>query len=204
MRISRAATPPKKYDGGLYTDLNKNDYRKKILEKISSFDEEYIINSNREIFNTLVSLPDIISAKTVFTYYSIGREVDTKRFIDFCFSMGKRVALPVINCEAMVFAVFGGDPKELDAGVYGIPTPSLYAQRIYPERGDVVIVPGLCYNENGYRLGRGGGYYDGFLADCRAKAIGVCREELVCPDVPVEPHDIPVALLVTENKNRGH
>ena len=184
--------------------MDKIEFRKNVIEKIASFDDEYIINSNGEIFRVLTSLPDVLSAKRIFTYLSIGREVDTRRFIDYCFSLGKQIAIPIIHDGIMTFAEFSGSPDELNDGVYGIPSPSIFAKRLVPDYGDVIIVPGLCYDESLYRLGRGGGYYDGFLADCKAKAIGLCREKLICSKVPLEAHDIPVSLIVTENKNRGH
>ena len=185
----------------LFTDLDKNGFRKKVLGEIAAFDEAYIIYSDETIFKTLSSLPEVLSADTVFSYLSVGREVDTRRFLKFCLSLGKDVALPVVLSDSkMEFALIKG-LDELAEGAYGIPAPLSGAPRAEPTERDICIVPALCFDKQLCRLGRGGGYYDRFLISCRAKTIGLCRERLVFDRVPTQPHDIGVSLLITEEKS---
>ena len=61
----------------------------------------------------------------------------------------------------------------------------------------VVLVPGLGFDEQGYRIGRGGGFYDRFLLATDQMTIGVCFQCQMVEAVPSEPHDIPVAAVVT-------
>jgi 5-formyltetrahydrofolate cyclo-ligase len=66
---------------------------------------------------------------------------------------------------------------------------------------DVVIVPGAAFSEDGYRIGYGGGYYDRFLKDCRAPAVGFAFAMQVFEHVPHDSErDMPVEYIVTENR----
>jgi 5-formyltetrahydrofolate cyclo-ligase len=70
-----------------------------------------------------------------------------------------------------------------------------------------VIVPGLAFDSRGRRLGRGGGFYDRFLSqpDLTAVTCGVALEAQILEDLPREPHDVPVDLLITEERTiRSH
>lgn len=184
--------------------MDKSSFRKKIYDKIAAFDESYIIYSDEVVFKKLITLPEVLLADTVFTYMSMGREVDTQRLIRFCISRGKRVALPVVVSDGKMEFHLIKSLDELVCGTFGISEPSNSTSRINPTENDICIVPALCYDVKLHRLGRGGGYYDRFLADCKTtKTIGLCRERLVCNEVPTQPHDIAVSLLITEEKKRG-
>lgn len=171
-------------------------------KKIAEFEEAYIIESDSLIFDKLLALPEVLSADTVFAYFSMGREVDTRKFISFWLSKGNQLALPIINGYNLEFALVD-TPLDLIEGPYGIPSPSPGAKRVSPSPNDAVLVPALCYDENLFRLGKGGGYYDRFLAECPAVSIGLCRDRLIFPELPLEIYDIPVSLLVSENRKRG-
>lgn len=182
--------------------MDKRSLRKSVREKIAALDESYIISSDREITDSLLSLPEVQKADRIFAYLSVGREVDTRRFLRSCLSAGRQIALPVIIGQCIEFAAVGS-LDELIPGAYGIPAPPPDALRLYPHAHDAVIVPALCFDEKLHRLGQGGGYYDRFLSGCPAVTIGICREKLICSGLPSEPHDIPVSLLVTEERKRG-
>lgn len=69
-----------------------------------------------------------------------------------------------------------------------------------PDSLDVVVVPGLAFTHGGHRLGQGGGWYDRFLAGLpdRVVTIGVGFAEQVVVDLPLEPHDVPLDMIVTD------
>ena len=71
------------------------------------------------------------------------------------------------------------------------------------ERGDIdlILVPAVCYDRRGYRLGFGGGYYDRWLAESCAFRVGLCREAVLQNQVPTESHDSRVDLLLTEEES---
>ncbi|MGI5978602.1 MAG: 5-formyltetrahydrofolate cyclo-ligase [Oscillospiraceae bacterium] len=179
----------------------KDAFRADIRARTAALSLVYLADSDRGILKNLIALPEFQSAKRVFLYISFGREVDTRSLIDLCRKLKKPVAAPTnLDAGKMDFALLERPLSELPTGVYGIPQPPNDAPRLTPEAGDVVIVPALCYDKALYRLGRGGGYYDRFLADCPAFKIGLCREALLAEQVPREPHDQRVDCLITEKK----
>jgi 5-formyltetrahydrofolate cyclo-ligase len=119
-------------------------------------------------------LPAVRSARIVMAFEPIGDEPDTQAFLEWCRSVGKTVIVP------------GHDPTG--------PPP------VAPSVPDVVIVPGLAFTASGARLGLGAGWYDRFLPDVRADCttIGVCYATQLVDEIPVEPHDIRLDLVVTD------
>ena len=81
---------------------------------------------------------------------------------------------------------------------FGALQPPPDAPRIDPARVDAVLLPALAFDEAGFRLGYGGGFYDRLLAGWSVLTVGVTPEALVLPVVPREGHDVPVAFLATE------
>jgi 5-formyltetrahydrofolate cyclo-ligase len=103
-------------------------------------------------------------------------------------------------------AVLADPGTTLRLGAFGIPEAT--GEPIDPAEIDVVVVPGLAFTPDGRRLGQGGGHFDRFLAaldvgDGRSTPpllVGVCFHEQVLDDVPTEPHDRHVDLVVTDRE----
>lgn len=164
----------------------------------------YITESDHAIAQNIISMPEFLSAPRVFTYISIGREVDTREIIEHCLKIGKTLALP-FNFEngVMSFSLLDRPVDELQLGIFGIPVPAETSAKLIPEKGDIILVPALCYDENFYRLGHGGGYYDRYLSTFRAFSVGLCREKQLLPCVPTDEFDMRVDCIVTEKGMRG-
>ncbi len=181
--------------------MDKKALRAEIKARIATLGSDYIAESDHAIAQSIISLPEFISAPRVFTYLSIGREVDTKKIIEHCLTIGKTVALPFCHEKgAMSFFQLDRPVNELPWGQYDIPVPSTSSEELFPEKGDIIIVPALCYDENGYRLGRGGGYYDRYLSTFRVFSVGLCREKQLVSDMPTDSFDMCVKCLVTEER----
>ena len=90
------------------------------------------------------------------------------------------------------------DFSELKAGAFGIPEPTGSEE---PDNfsASLCIVPALSFDENGYRMGYGGGYYDRFLRGYDGISVGICYDDFL-GEIPREEHDLPVDILVTETK----
>ena len=158
-------------------------------------------------------MPEFLAANTVMLFANLPDEIGTFSLIDKCIAMGKKVFLPVINGDDMTACEFNGEYK---IGKYGIKEPvvkQLGVNYSVPEPVDVlltdrekgpesvennipfnfILVPGVAFSPNGYRLGRGKGYYDKFLSKyTNLITIGVCFREQFYLDIPTEPHDIPM------------
>lgn len=170
--------------------------RRAINERISALDEEYLRESDRGIWENVLSLPEFRSAHTVFAYLSVDRECDTRRIVDQLLQEGRRVALPRSRKGGVMdFALYDGTLAE---GMYGIPQPPDEAETVEPGDGDLMLVPALCCDVRGVRLGHGGGYYDRYLAGRRVPAACLCRERLLLEKVPQDWNDFAVGFVITE------
>ena len=110
----------------------------------------------------------------------------------------KRIALPRFSAkknayEACAIASLG----HLVPGKFGIHEPSLDSLKMDTMQLDLAIVGGVAFDGFGGRLGRGGGFFDRLLAGIPAKKCGVCFDEQVRPDVPVERHDVKMDMIAT-------
>jgi 5-formyltetrahydrofolate cyclo-ligase len=153
--------------------------------------------ASARIRETVLALPAVRDAGTVFCFISWKSEVDTHALIDALRAAGKRVVVPRILGGRMIAVPFEGW-EHLVPGVLGIPVPP----GTDPWEGpvDVVITPGLGFGPDGSRLGYGKGYYDGWFAEHPAPwriAIGFACQ--VVPDLPAGPRDARVDLIVTED-----
>jgi 5-formyltetrahydrofolate cyclo-ligase len=109
----------------------------------------------------------------------------------------RRWVLPRIDGETMRFHVAGA--ATLAAGHFGIHEPPADSPVCPPGEIDLFLCPGMAFTRGGIRLGRGKGYYDRALAQSQAEAIkvGVCFNEQVLSELPVDPHDVPMHFLAT-------
>jgi 5-formyltetrahydrofolate cyclo-ligase len=166
-----------------------------VRDQIRFLDDAYIFESNLRIFEAVCRLPEYRSADRIFLYCSMEREVDTAAIRAHAEKEGKLVAFPrVFGGGKMDFAIVDGLPEQF----FGIPQPSSELPAIVPGEGDLILVPALCYDEDGFRLGQGGGYYDRFLAGCPAVTAGLGRGRLLVRRLPRQIHDVPVSILITE------
>ena len=93
--------------------------------------------------------------------------------------------------------------EELDSlapGVFDIPCPEDSAEELTPDMADMMLVPAAAFGKDGSRLGRGGGFYDRYLAGFTALTVGVCRDVFFFDSVPCEAHDRTVDVIVTEKE----
>ncbi|MBX5437495.1 MAG: 5-formyltetrahydrofolate cyclo-ligase [Alicyclobacillaceae bacterium] len=142
----------------------------------------------------------------VALYYPVRGEVDLTPLWPQLWAAGWRVALPCTRPAAreLWFAEVG-PATCLAPGPYGIPepvadSPTAPAAAVARRELAVVVVPGLAFTRSGVRLGYGGGYYDRLFADesVTAVRIGVAYDRQVLDNLPADPHDARLHLLVTE------
>ena len=167
------------------------------LVEIENLSDKYIRESDEAILNKLLCLEELNNAYTVFLYHSVGREVSTVKLIERLLKSGRRVALPLSgNGGAMEFYILNS-LSELMPGRFGIPEPPV-KRPVRPEADDVIIVPALCCDRHGNRLGHGEGYYDRYLAKYKCFSICLCRSRLLEDKLPAEKTDIAVSLVLTD------
>lgn len=139
-------------------------------------------------------------AKTIGVTVSQPLEWDTVPLIEAGWAQGKQMVVPKCKPVDKSMQFYKLDRfDQLETVYYGIqePDPSL-TEHIDSNEMDLIIVPGLLFNSQGYRLGFGGGYYDRFLAEYSGSTIMIVSEEQRQEKIPVESFDQPVKYLLTE------
>ncbi len=177
--------------------LDKAELRsafRKIRESIPDRQEK-----SRQICRKLLSHPAVLSAKTVFLYLSFGTEVETLSLAEVLLKQGKHLCVPRCNTQTRTMVA-----KELTSiaslqtGSYGILEPEPDAKVIPKEEIDLILLPALAFDKDGYRLGYGGGYYDKFLENFSGITLGLAFGDCVTDRLPRDSFDKPVDEIITE------
>lgn len=154
--------------------------------------------SDRVLFSRLWAHEWMQKANTVFAFYGIGHEPATSSFLAACLEKGIRLCLPRVEGRQMA-AYQVNNLETLAEGTLSIPEPTS-GEPVNPAEIGLILVPNLCCDRQGYRLGQGGGYYDRYLADYKGKTISLCRELVLQETLPVSPWDIPIQCVLTETE----
>jgi len=178
----------------------KTELRKQLIEREAGLSESYKAESNAGIIINLFSLQEFQRSENILFFYSIWNEPDTHEMILRAFKLGKTVALPKTYPKGIMSARKIGGFDELKPSRFDIPEPDESALVIKPDKLDFIVVPAVAFDRNGYRLGRGAGYYDIYLSTANAFTCGIAREKMLLTSVPREKHDIRVNCVVTENE----
>ncbi len=141
----------------------------------------------------LIETAPVQAAPRLALYRAFDGEVDTSLIEAWATETGKDVVYPRQEPGAPLSFL---RVKTWSPRARGPDRPE--GERVDLEQGDVVVVPGVAFDFEGYRLGLGGGHYDRTLPTCPALAIGLAFEVQRVPRLPREPWDQPVDLLVTE------
>jgi len=181
----------------------KGELRAAIDRLLRGIPPEEIEARSRAAAERLLALPPIArpGLSTVALYLPLPGEIRTEPIWEALVARGVRCVFPRVERGSRVLRFFPlrpGDPVE--RGPLGVRQP--------PERDevplqeiDVFLVPGQAFDEQGGRLGRGGGYYDATLAEApRAERIGLGFDEQLLPSVPMLPHDAPLDWVVTSSR----
>ncbi len=148
----------------------------------------------------LLALPELARVGTVSLYLGQGREVPTAELFRELARRGLRLALPRVQGSELSLREVR-DLSELSGEHRGIRQPGADSPAISPEEVDLFVVPGVCFDRSGARLGRGGGHFDRLLARAgpRALRVGLCYASQIVEQVPTEAWDERVDILVAES-----
>ncbi len=183
----------------------KAGLRREILARRDALPPEDRRKRSASIAEALFALPEYKSAGTVLFYVSFRSEVSTRRMIEQAISHGKKVLAPKVEHHRRELRLFEIKDlsTDLEAGYMNIYEPvEKRTREASPEEPDLVVMPGVGFDEKGNRLGYGGGYYDRLAVKLRPGVwlVAPAFEEQVVGDVPSLPHDRKTDIIITEKR----
>ena len=172
--------------------LSKSDMRVKERRRRAGLDAAYWRRIGQAMERQLAAPIDALPPSAVVACYAaFAGEPDVR-------DLPRPIAFPVVDGDVMRFAQCRRD--ELVPGRWGIMEPPPGSPTAEP---DLVLVPGLAFSVTGQRLGRGKAFYDRYLSRRAVPTIGLVDRGGLYPELPVDPHDIPVLLVLTEEGAYG-
>ncbi len=176
----------------------KKALRKQIWAAEKQLSQSYRDEAAAKICANIIGMPEYKAAEVVLAFVSMRREADMTAVLKDALASGKTLCVPLcVGDGIMDFRQIRG-PEDLEPGTYGIMEPKKSCPVIPPERVGFAVIPCVTCDRQGRRLGNGGGYYDRFLEKYRPPMAIVCREKLMAGEVPMEPFDATVPVVVTE------
>ena len=156
---------------------------------------------NKAITESVLNSQQYKKADKIFAYWSVDSEVDTHEIIVKALSDGKEVALPkCTDKNGNMKFYYIASLSDLVDGMYGIKEPPEDFIAEDYTKNSLCIVPALAFDNYGYRLGYGKGYYDRFLERFKGISIGLCFSDCLCEKLPRDSYDKKADYIVTNEK----
>jgi 5-formyltetrahydrofolate cyclo-ligase len=182
-------------------DPRKQALRSELVARRSQLDVAERARLARAAVERLAGLPALAAARVVALYASLGAEVDPSPLAPALLARGVRVVYPRVRENDRRLAFAESAHAELVRGPFSALEPPATAPETDPAELDAVIVPAVAFDEDGYRLGRGGGFYDATLAAIPgARRLGLAFDFQIVPALPHEDHDAAMDAVVTERR----
>lgn len=174
--------------------------RKNSIKKRNRLTPLEQIFASDKITEYVVSIEEVVNAESVLLYADFNNEVMTDKMALKLMLMGKKVYMPKVTGDSMEFyRIFELD--EMLPGAFGIREPIDISDLSYNYKaGDVIICPGVAFDENGNRIGYGKGFYDRYLMDKdNLVKIGICYQCQIVDVIDAEVNDIRMNYVVSED-----
>ncbi len=151
------------------------------------------------IRDRLIAIESWRSAQTVLIYASLPDEPDL-----FILPRGdKRFCYPRYHADRGYESARVDDPAELTPGKFGVLEPDSRIPEIPADEVDLILLPGVAFDQECYRLGRGRGFYDQWLLTLPGSKIGVGFDHQLLDRVPREPHDVQLDGVIVPSRSMG-
>jgi len=183
--------------------MDKSTLRHEIKKRLVQISREDRIAKSKQICDRVIKSDIFQGASVVMMFLSLPHEVDTTPLILSAWQQGKTVAVPKISWEQRHMI-----PVEITSLETGLKTESMGLRT--PTNGvpvpfdeiDLIITPGLGFDKDGNRLGRGGSFYDNFFKHKKITAArwAVAFSQQICDEIPNDDNDVPIDAVVTENE----
>jgi 5-formyltetrahydrofolate cyclo-ligase len=182
-------------------ESDKSAIRKQLREKLALIPEAQRISRSTAAAAFLTASPEFAAARIVMLYLTAAGEMDTAPLALKCWQSGKTVVVPKVSWDQrrMLPVEINSLQTRMTTTGPGVREP-VSGNPMPVNLIDLVIVPGMGFTAKGYRIGRGMGFYDRFLAqhDFIGISCGMGFEEQIVPELPVLDHDMPLSMLCTD------
>lgn len=174
--------------------MEKSDIRRKMKTMRQMMLDIEKENAAQEVFARLEQTAAFLMADKVLMYHSLPDELPTRTFLNK-WKDRKHFYLPRVN--GVNLDILPYDESRLELGSFHIEEPQ-GIDTLDADDLELIVVPAVAYDRRGTRLGRGKGFYDRLLATTRATKVGVGYDFQLFDELPSEPHDVPMDLVITQ------
>lgn len=179
--------------------MDKKEIRNRVRQMRQQVDKEDALYASGLLAELFFEIPDDrlsdLAGRTVGLYMTFDGEIEVKPLAVRLRERGANTAYPEVRSGKIVFREADADNDDMFVkGSFGIKEPLSDLAEVTP---DIIIVPGVAYNDEGVRLGMGGGYYDAYYRENpNALYVGVCYDFQVISDLPFDENDMACDILI--------
>ncbi len=173
----------------------KNNIRLHIKSLKRNLSNNDMINCAEMVFSKLYSLDEWNKATNILFYYSLPDELQTLPFIDHL--TNKKIYIPRVNGDNLDIIRY--DKESIQKGYQNIMEPIESNISVQIKDIDIVLVPGIAFDLNKNRLGRGKGFYDRLLNGSKCIKIALAYDFQILEKIPAQPHDVKMNIIITPN-----
>lgn len=174
--------------------MEKRDIRRKIKNLRTMLTDAERQAAAAAVFGQLEQTAAFMLADRILMYHSLPDEVSTHAFLR---KWGGRKSFFLPRVNGVNLEILPYDEQRLELGSFHIEEPT-GENPVDPDDIELIVVPAVAFDRRGTRLGRGKGFYDRLLATTSATTIGVGYDFQLIDEVPAEPHDVPMNMVVTQ------
>lgn len=183
----------------------KKNIRQQVLNARKQLASQTQTEKSKMIFNRLREFDPYKTAKNIMVYIDFRNEVKTDFIIDDLIASNKKVIIPICvpKTKDLILSQLLDPAKELAEGTFGVLEPKKeYIRKVDPASIDLVIVPGVAFDRQGYRIGYGAGYYDRFFQKLPkpVPSVAIAFDLQIIDKVPADDFDYPVDYIITETE----
>ena len=171
---------------------SKQEFRQLIKERKSKVCPAQHIKEAIMVKEKIEQLQWFNYAQNILSYHSLPDEISTHIHLNDWYT-NKNLYLPRVN--ELNLEIIKYNPSQIKIGAFNAYEP--IGTPTSPQEMDLIIVPGIAFDKNGNRMGRGTGYYDKLLTNCNAPKIGIGYDFQLFDNIPSEPHDVKMDAIIT-------
>ncbi len=178
----------------------KSDLRQHFRERLEKISPAVWAVESIELRELLSA--QIPSARTILFFAPLPDELDVWPLLELSLALGTKCALPFFDAEKKIYGarLLTHLATDIVTGKFGVREPAATCAEISLDQFDLVLVPGMAFDVQGNRLGRGRGFYDRLLEKTSGVKCGVCLDIQLLEKIPVEAHDARVNFIVTPSR----